>query len=82
VPQWMTKSVKPEQPSVEDLVKRLADLERRHDKTRSFLLNILTFIAVVSCLIYFDPSLLGGIAIVIAGNLFIPAIIEAMFLKD
>jgi hypothetical protein len=82
VPQWMTKDVKPEQPSVDDLEKRFADLERRHDKTRKFLVDLLANIAIVSTCIYFQPSLLGGIAIIIVGNLFLSSIIEQWFLKD
>lgn len=82
VPQWMTRSVKPEQPSVDDLEKRPGDLERRHEKTRKFLVDLLANIATVSTVIYFQPSLLGGIAIIIAGNLFLSSIIEQLFLKD
>ena len=82
VPQWMTKSVKPEQPSVEDLEKRLADLERRHDKTRKFLVDILTLSATVSALLFFQPGWVGTIAIIIVGNLFVPEIIKQWFLKD
>ena len=76
------QDVKPEQPSVDDLEKRLAHLERRHDKTRKFLVDLLANIATVSTCIYFQPGLLGGIAIIIVGNLFLSSIIEQWFLKD
>jgi hypothetical protein len=82
VPQWMTKSVKPEQPSVEGLEKRLADLERRHDRTRKFLVDILTLTATVSVLLSFQPGWVGTIAIIIVCNLFVPEIIKQWFLKN
>jgi hypothetical protein len=82
VPQWMTKSVKPEQPSVEDLEKRLADLERRHDRTRKLLVDVLTLTATVSAMLFFQPGWVGTIAIFIVGNLFVPEIIKQWFLKD
>jgi hypothetical protein len=82
VPQWMTKSVKPEQPSVEDLEKRLADLERRHDKTRKFLVDLLAFTAICLALIYFQPGWVGTILIIIVGKLFVPAFVEQLFLRS
>jgi hypothetical protein len=82
VPQWMTRSVKPEQPSVDDLEMRLADLERRHDKTRDFLLTILNGIVTVSALVYFQPGWAGTIAIIVVCNLFVPEILKALFLRD
>jgi hypothetical protein len=82
VPQWMTNSVKPEPRSVEDLEKRLTDLERRHDRTRKFLVDILTLSATFSALLFFQPGWVGTIAIIIVGNLFVPEIIKQWFLKD
>ena len=82
VPQWMTTCVKPEQPSVDDLEKRLADLERRHDKSREFLLTILNGIVTVSALVHFSQSWVDTIAIIVACNLFVPEILEALFLRD
>lgn len=82
VPQWMTRSVKPEQPSVDDLEKRLGDLERRHDKTRKLLVNVLSLTATVLACLFFQPGWVGAFAIGIVCNLFIPAIIEQWFLKD
>jgi hypothetical protein len=82
VPQWMTKSVKPEQPSVEDLEKRLADLERRHDRTRKLLVDVLTLTATVSAMLFFQPGWVGTIAIIIVCNLFVPEFIKQLFLRD
>jgi hypothetical protein len=82
VPQWMTRSVKPEQPSVEDLEKRLGDLQRRHEKTRELLLTVLSGAVTVSALLYFQPGWVGAIAIVVACNLFVPEILKELFLKD
>jgi hypothetical protein len=82
VPQWMTRDVKPEQPSVDDLEKRLGDLERRHDKTRKLLINALTLTATIFALLFFQPDWVGAFMIGIVCNLFVPAIIEQSFLKD
>jgi hypothetical protein len=82
VPQWMTKDVKPEQPSVDDLEKRLGDLERRHEKTRKLLINTLTLTATILALLFFQPDWVGAFMIGIVCNLFVPALIEQSFLKD
>jgi len=82
VPQWMTRSVKPEQPSVDDLEKRLGDLERRHGKTRKLLVNVLTLTATVLALLFFQPDWVGAFMIGITCKLFVPSIIEQWFLKD
>jgi hypothetical protein len=82
VPQWMTRSVKPEQPSVDDPDKRLAELERHRDKTRELLLTILNGVVTVSALLYFQPGWAGTIAIIVACNLFVPEVLKSLFLRD
>src|SRR5262249_6813112 len=65
-----------------DLERRLADLERRHDKTRGLLVDALTVAALVMIGFYAMPEGWHALILGFCGGFFIPSIIARLFLRD
>lgn len=68
--------------SVDDLEQRVSDLERRHDRTRALLVDVLSAAVILLIGFIFRPD--GWFAAILgfAGGVFVPRVITSLFLRD
>jgi hypothetical protein len=65
-----------------NLEQRLADLERRHDRTRALLVDALSATVIVSIGFYVRPEGWHAAILGFCGAFFIPGLIASLLLRD
>ena len=68
--------------TADELEQRLADLERRHEKTRALLVDVLSAGVIVSTGFAFRPEGWHAILFGFCGGFFFPPLLSALFLRD
>jgi hypothetical protein len=78
----MTESPKVEKRPGDDLEKRLGELERRHDKTRKLLVDVLSLTVSMLAALYFKPESAVATICIIWGAMAVTSCVTGWLLGD